>query len=134
MPFKFEKLEIWNLSMDLAEEIYGLTKKFPKDERFNLTSQFIRAADSVSLNISEGSIGQTDPEQSRFIGYAVRSIAECVTCLHKARRRKYISQEEFAIYYEKEEILMGKTINFRKSIKKGTSLIKIPKMILMFFP
>jgi four helix bundle protein len=78
MPFKFEKLEIWNLALQFAHDVHIITRKFPKEELFNLTSQFKRAADSVSLNIAEGSIGQSDPEQRKFVGYAIRSIAECV--------------------------------------------------------
>jgi four helix bundle protein len=46
MPFKFEKLEIWKLSIEFADEVHLLTRKFPKEEMFSLTSQFKRAADS----------------------------------------------------------------------------------------
>lgn len=117
MPFKFESLEIWQMSMDLAEEAHEMIKKFPKFEMFGLSSQFQRAADSVSLNISEGSIDQTNPEQRKFLGYAIRSIAECVTCIYKAKRRKYITLEEFQNFYKREEILMAKTITFKKGIR-----------------
>jgi four helix bundle protein len=54
MPFKFEKLEIWKLAIEFADEVHLLTRRFPKEEIFSLTSQFKRAADSVSLNIAEG--------------------------------------------------------------------------------
>ena len=50
MPFKFEKLEIWKLAIEFADEVHLLTRKFPKEEIFSLTSQFKRAADSISLN------------------------------------------------------------------------------------
>jgi len=56
--FKFEKLIIWQKAMDFGEEIFDLSKGFPKDEIFNLTSQIRRAADSIALNISEGATGQ----------------------------------------------------------------------------
>ncbi len=62
MKFKFENLTIWQNTMDLGEDIYKLSTKFPKDEMYNLTSQIRRAADSIALNISEGSIGQSNPE------------------------------------------------------------------------
>lgn len=68
MPFKFEKLDIWKLAIDYADDVHLLTRTFPKDEMFNLSSQFKRAADSISLNISEGSIGQSNLEQKRFLG------------------------------------------------------------------
>jgi four helix bundle protein len=62
MHFKFEKLIIWQKAMDLGESIFRLSYKFPKDEIFNLSSQIRRAVDSIALNISEGSIGQSNPE------------------------------------------------------------------------
>ncbi len=52
MAFKFEKLEVWQLALELANNIHLLTRNFPKEEMFSLTSQIKRAADSVSLNIA----------------------------------------------------------------------------------
>jgi len=68
--FKFENLEIWKLSLDYVDLVYKLTEKLPKTEEYNLKSQMVRAATSVSLNIAEGSMGQTNSEQSRFLGMA----------------------------------------------------------------
>lgn len=67
MSFKFEKLIIWQKAMDYAEEINTLTETFPKKELYNLTSQICRAADSVALNISEGSILQSKAENAKFL-------------------------------------------------------------------
>src|SRR5690606_26476780 len=105
--FKFEKLIIWQKAMDFGEEVHGLVQKFPKDELFNLSSQIRRAADSIALNISEGSISQSNPEQKKFIGYAIRSLAEVVTCLYKAKRRNYILEEEFNKLYVEAFNLMN---------------------------
>ena len=115
--FKFEDLIIWRKAMDLAEDVYKLSKSFPKKEIYNLTSQIHRAVDSIALNISEGSIGQTNPEQKKFIGYSIRSLAEVVTCLFKAKRRKYIFKKEFDAYYQDCFNLMNMMIAFRKKIK-----------------
>ncbi|PZV87337.1 four helix bundle protein [Algoriphagus aquaeductus] len=117
MSFKFEKLLIWQKAMDLAEEIHELSKKFPKEELYNLTGQINRAADSIALNIAEGSISQTNPEQHRFLGYSIRSIAEVVTCLYKAKRRNYITIEEFEKNYKDSFDLMNMTIGFKNNIK-----------------
>jgi four helix bundle protein len=95
MQFKFEKLIIWQKAMDYGESIFQLSFKFPKEEMYNLSSQIRRAVDSITLNISEGSIGQSNPEFKKFIGFAIRSLAEVVTCLYKAFKRNYISEEEF---------------------------------------
>ena len=56
---------------------------------------------STSGNISECSIGQSNPEFKKFIGYAIRSLAEVVTCLHKAKRREYILEQENVEYNKK---------------------------------
>jgi len=117
MKFKFEKLVIWQRSMDLGEKINDLTGKFPKEETYNLSSQIRRAVDSIALNISEGSIGQSNPEFKKFMGFSIRSLAEVVTCLHKARRRKYITEEEFAEYYEFSYNLMNMMVGFKDKIK-----------------
>jgi four helix bundle protein len=63
--FKFEKLHIWQKAMDLGDEI---SEKFPKKEVYNLRSQICRASDSIALNISEGSILQSNPEQKKIHG------------------------------------------------------------------
>ena len=103
--------------MDLVENIDKLADTFPKKEMYNLSSQIRRAADSIALNISEGSIGQSNPEFKRFMGYAIRSLAEVVTCLHKAKRRDYISEQEFNKYYDDSFNLMNMMIAFKNKIR-----------------
>jgi formate dehydrogenase maturation protein FdhE len=67
MSFKFEKLIIWQKAMDYGEEINTLAEGFPKKEIYNLSSQICRAADSVALNISEGSILQSKQKTQNFL-------------------------------------------------------------------
>jgi four helix bundle protein len=110
-------LTIWQKAMDLGETINFITQKFPKEELFNLTSQIRRAADSIALNISEGSISQSNLEQKRFMGYAIRSLAEVVTCLYKAKRRNYMSEEEFNKQYEEAFNLMNMMIAFKDKVR-----------------
>lgn len=116
MSYKFEKLEIWKLAIEFADEVHLLTRHFPREEMFSLASQFKRAADSISLNIAEGSIGQSNAEQKKFIGYSIRSLAECVNCLHLSRRRNYISPNDFELLYSRSEELFAKMNRFRKSL------------------
>lgn len=118
MSFKFEKLIIWQKSMEFGESIFQLTLQFPKDEVFNLTSQIRRASDSVALNISEGSILQSKAEFRKFLGYSIRSLAEVVTCLYKAKNRNYISEEDFNKLYNESYNLMNQIIAFRNQIKE----------------
>ena len=107
MAFKFEKLIVWQKAVDLSDVVNQVTKQFPKDEVYILTSQIKRAADSVSLNIAEGSTGQSNPEFKRFLGIALRSPIEVVGCIFLAKRREYISDDDFdKIYKMCEEILV----------------------------
>jgi four helix bundle protein len=93
MSFKFEKLKVWQKAVDLAGDVNELVKSFPKDELFILSSQIKRAADSVSLNIAEGSTGQSNAEFNKFLAYALRSNLEVVGCLYLAQKRNLINQE-----------------------------------------
>ncbi len=115
--FKFEKLEVWHLAMDFAEEIVADSKTFPKSELYNLTSQITRAADSIALNIAEGCIGQTGPEFRRFLSYAIRSAAETATCLIKAKRRGYIDKDKFDQHYKECFKITNKLSALKSSIK-----------------
>ncbi|MBZ9777326.1 four helix bundle protein [Psychroflexus sp. CAK8W] len=91
--FKFEDFKVYQKAMDFGEVVHQQTKDFPKEERFELTSQFRRAGDSIALNIAEGSAG-TDKQFHNYLGNAYHSLHECVACSTKAVRRNYISQEE----------------------------------------
>jgi four helix bundle protein len=115
--FKFEKLRIWHTAMDFGELIFETSGKFPLEEKYNLTSQIRRAADSIALNIAEGSTGQSIKEFRKFIGYSLRSLAEVVTCLHKANRRKYLSEAEFSNFYAQAYTLMNSMGAFRATLK-----------------
>ena len=117
MKLKFENLIIWQKAMDLGEDMNTETNKFPKYEIYNLSSQIRRAADSIALNISEGSIGQSNPEFKKFMGYSIRSLAEVVTCLYKAKRRAYIKEEVFEKHYRDAFNLMNMMVAFKNKIK-----------------
>jgi len=107
MSFKFEKLKVWQKALDLSSDINDLTRTFPKEELFVLTAQIKRATDSVSLNIAEGSTGQSNAEFKKFLGYAIRSDVEVVGCLYLGKKRNLIDEQSFAkIYAQCEEILV----------------------------
>src|SRR5688572_22511211 len=95
MAFRFEDLRIFQSAVLLSNKIDGLTGSFPKKEMYSLGSQIKRAADSVVLNIAEGSTGQSKPEFKRFLRIALRSGIEVVACLYLAFSRKYISEADY---------------------------------------
>ena len=89
MSYKFEKLEVWTLSMGYLDGLYAIAAALPRGEEYNLKSQLLRAGTSIALNIAEGSTGQSDKEFARFLGFALRSLVETVACQHIIRRRGY---------------------------------------------
>lgn len=93
-----------------------LAQSFPKREMFSLAAQIKRAADSVVLNIAEGSTGQTKPEFKRFLNIALRSAIEVVACLMLAKERKYLTENQFRILYDEYEILCKMITKFRDSL------------------
>ncbi len=117
MAFKFEKLVVWQKSIELTAKIHELTLTFPKEELYILSSQIKRAADSVALNISEGSTGQSDLEFKKFLGYAIRSGIEVVTCLYIAKRRFLIKEVTFNELYKEVEEIVKMIQSLRNSIK-----------------
>jgi len=106
MAFKFENLKVWQISLDIADEIDLVVQSFPQHELYSLSSQIRRSANSISLNIVEGSTGLSNAEFKRFLTIANRSALEVVGCLFLAQRRRYINNDKFAELYSKIETLV----------------------------
>lgn len=103
--FNFEKLDVWQLSVDFADEVYEASKGFPKDELFALTNQIRRASVSISSNIAEGTLRGSVSDYARFVEIATGSLFEVVSQAFVAKRRGYLTQDRFqSIYTQAERI------------------------------
>lgn len=91
--FKFEDLIVYQKAITFAEFVNELIKKFPKHEKYRLSSQFSKAADSIALNIAEGTSGSY-AVFNRYLVISKGSANECIACSTKAILRKYITEEE----------------------------------------
>jgi four helix bundle protein len=91
----YKELIVWQKADELAYEIYMITKKFPKDEIYGITSQLRRAALSVPTNIVEGYARKGDKELTRFINIAIGSMAETEYLLSFSSRLGYLSESDF---------------------------------------
>ena len=119
--YKFQKLEVYQLALEYLDRIYALTRTFPAEEKYNLTSQVQRAATSIVLNIAEGSTGQSDPEQHRFLGLALRSYLETIACLDIAHRRALASADNLNGVRSFGHQLFTKLQAFRRSLKASSA-------------
>jgi four helix bundle protein len=88
MAQDFQNLTVWQRAMDLSEAVYSLTKTFPKEEMYGMTSQLRRASVSIASNIAEGRGRGTEGEFRQFLNIAQGSTYEVQTQLLLARRLK----------------------------------------------
>lgn len=91
----FRNLKIYQRSIAFTVEIYRMTRNFPREEQYGLTSQIRRAVISIALNIAEGSGNASEKEFKRFLEIALRSNYEVMACLEIALRMKFCDQKAF---------------------------------------
>ena len=97
--YNFEKLDVYQRSLNLVEEVYRLSSSWSKEYLYDLTSQLRRAILSVPLNIAEGS-GRTDKDVARFMVIARGSCQECVPLLDIAHRLTLIDENDHERLYD----------------------------------
>ena len=109
--FNFEKLDVWQKSLTIAESVYQITSGFPDEERFGLTSQMRRAAVSVSSNLAEGSSRSSRLDYARFVELAAGSLFELVSQAVLCKRQSLLSEVGYVQLYnlceEQSKMLSG---------------------------
>ena len=98
----YKDLEVYRLSFELAMEIFELSRNFPKEEVYSLTSQIVRLSRSVSANITEGwAKRRYENEFKRHLVYSLGSAAETETWIKFSMECGYISEEQSKLLTEK---------------------------------
>ena len=106
----YRDLVVWQRAMDLVELTYGLTRQFPKEELFALTSQMRRAAISVPSNIAEGQGRGSNADFVRFLRIAYGSLRELETQYLIAQRLRYLDEPHLTtVFGDASEV--GKLLN-----------------------
>lgn len=100
MGHNFKEIIAWEKSRDLVVNVYKLTRKFPSDEKFALTSQVKRAAVSISSNIAEGAGRKTNKDFARFLDISLGSAYELESQLINAKDLDFITKNEYNIIYK----------------------------------
>lgn len=113
----YRELNVWQKGIDLVEGIYGLTKRFTKEEIYGLTSQMRRAAVSIPSNIAEGYSRKHRQEYIQFIKIAYGSGAELETQLLIAKKLELASSECF----QKSELLLAEVMKMLNSLADSLS-------------
>jgi four helix bundle protein len=110
MSGTFRDLEVWKAAMELAVQVYRLTTRFPKEERYGLTSQMRRAAVSVPSNIAEGKGRASDKELIQFLCHSRGSLFEIETQLTIGEQLGYSTTEDCNVIRQ-ETARIGQMIN-----------------------
>ncbi len=113
--YSFEKLLVWQQARVLTKEIYLITKNFPDEEKFGLTSQLRRASVSICSNIAEGSSRNSYKDKARFTEIAYGSLMEVLNQLILSLDLNFLSQEK----YEKSRLSIEEISNMLNGLRKS---------------
>jgi four helix bundle protein len=113
----FKSLRVWNLSMELAVEVYKQTQAFPTEERYGLTQQIRRSAVSIPSNIAEGAYRNSNKEFHHFLGISNGSGGELYTQLLIAKRLGYGDSEQLLLLADQAEVICKMNSKLQLSFK-----------------
>ncbi len=121
--FRFRDWPVYQAAKSFRKKIREQAKKLPGSERYLLRNQISRAADSICLNIAEGSNKLSDIEFSKYLNTSETSLEELVCCLDLILEDGHISRDEFEAYLKEAEGLGAQLIAFGKKVRReGTRL------------
>ena len=115
MRHNYKNLKIWQLGIEITNDISDILVDFPKHERYDLSSQISRCSVSIPSNIAEGS-ARTNKSFSNFIDHSLGSSFELTTQLIVAKHRKYINEETFNKLETKIEEFQRMTMSFQNGL------------------
>lgn len=113
----FKKLKIWQKGFQIAKETYKITREFPVEERYGLTSQINRASVSISSNIAEGSSRRSEKDYFRFIEIALGSCFELESQFLIALELNYGNKQNIEIMLKEIDEEQKMLIAFMKKLK-----------------
>ena len=108
----------WQKTMDFAVNVYELTRNFPQEELYALTSQLRRAAVSAPSNIAEGAAGRTRQQLSNYLSNAIGSLNEIDTQLELALRLRYLTKTDYDRVYQALDECLALTYGLRKAVNR----------------
>jgi len=119
MAFRFREFKVYKDARGFIGNIYKITKKFPREEQFGITSQLRNAAISIALNIAEGSDRGSDRDFNRFINMAIGSINEVVAALDISLDNVYLEADSYEALLSQAESIVKQLSSFSKKLRKN---------------
>ena len=93
--FDFENLKVYQKSLDFIDEIFSVVKTLPKEYRYSLADNLIRAGLSIANNLAEGNGKKSKKEKNRYFGTSLDSTKECISVFNVFRRQNLIDQSSY---------------------------------------
>ena len=122
--YSFENVIAWQKAHAFVLYVYKVTRQFPEDERFGLTSQFRRAAVSIEANIAEGYKKLSKADKLRFFNIAQGSLEECRDYHILSRDLSYLQTEEFELMHQRIEETSKFLNSYCKAIVNNVAMKK----------
>ena len=119
--FRFEKLEVWQEARKINQAVYKLTKKFPREEMFAMTSQIRRASMSISSNIAEGSGRNSDKDFAHFLEQSYGSAMEVASAFYLAFDEGYVTEKDLDGLFADLEVNAKRIVALNRSLAVKTS-------------
>ncbi len=113
--FSFEKLTVWVDYKELIKLIYSVTKNFPDEEKFGLTSQLRRAAVSVASNLAEGTSRKTNKDKAHFTTISYSSLMEVLNQVIISKELNFINEKDYSIIRDSIQKIANKLSALRNS-------------------
>ncbi len=113
---QFRKLLVYQKAISFISLLRNVTRHFPKEELFGLTSQLTRAAYSITLNIAEGAGRRTSKDFSRYLDNAIGSAYECLACFDIALANEFIDAESYNRLNGSVEEVIAMLVGLKKSL------------------
>ena len=122
MTNSFEEVIAWQKAHSFVLLVYKITKNFPEDEKFGLTSQFRRAAVSIEANIAEGYRKLSKQDKLRFFNISQGSLSECKDYIILSRDLEYISIDQYHTLWDASEDTSRLLISYSNGIINNTGI------------
>ena len=119
--FRFEKLEVWQEARAINHAIYRLTKNFPRQELFAMTSQIRRASISITSNIAEGSGRNSDKDFAHFLEQSYGSLIEVASIHYLALDEGYVKESDLEPLFDELEKLAKRIAALNRSLAVQTT-------------